>query len=63
MHILNAIPVAAATVLALPESPGALPAPLDKPRSEHVNACVCEGVKCLPPFNRLDDLQRWFASR
>ena len=37
-------------VVAVPNDIEALPAALDKPVSEHVNAWVCEGVNCLPPI-------------
>ena len=48
---LNARYLAHTLVLALPAGVCGLPATLDKPTDgEHVNAWVCQGVKCLPPI-------------
>ena len=43
-------------VLALPKGIAGLPATLDKPESDHVNAWVCQGVTCLAPTAKLEDL-------
>jgi uncharacterized protein YyaL (SSP411 family) len=43
-------------ILALPNGISGLPAALAKPESDHVNAWVCQGVTCLPPTEKLDDL-------
>jgi len=43
-------------VLAIPAGLGALPAVLDKPPDDKVNAWVCQGVKCLPPITELAEL-------
>ena len=37
-------------VLSIPTGTTGLPPPLDKPAAPVVNAWVCEGVTCLPPF-------------
>src|SRR5581483_7300034 len=46
----------ATLVLALPADARDLPPVLAKPASDRVNAWVCEGVSCLPPVDRLEDL-------
>jgi uncharacterized protein YyaL (SSP411 family) len=46
----------ATLVLALGPDAGELPPVLAKPVSERVNAWVCEGVTCLPPVDRLEQL-------
>jgi len=48
----------APTTLVLALGPGArdLPPVLAKPASDRVSAWVCEGVTCLPPVDRLEDL-------
>ncbi len=43
-------------VLALPKGIAGLPATLDKPESDHVNAWVCRGVTCLEPIANLNEL-------
>ena len=43
-------------VLALPKGIAGLPATLAKPESDHVNAWVCQGVTCLAPTAKLEDL-------
>ena len=43
-------------VLALPKGIAGLPATLDKPESDHVNAWVCHGVTCLAPTADLHGL-------
>jgi uncharacterized protein YyaL (SSP411 family) len=43
-------------VLALPNGTAGLPAALAKPESDHVNAWVCQGVTCLAPIAKLEDL-------
>jgi uncharacterized protein YyaL (SSP411 family) len=43
-------------VLALPNGIVGLPAALAKPESDHVNAWVCQGVTCLAPTAKLEDL-------
>ena len=48
----------ASLVLALPNGLEGLPACLEKPVSEHVNAWVCQGVKCLPAISDIDVLLR-----
>ncbi len=45
-------------VLALPNDLAGLPATLDKPRSDAVNAWVCSGVTCLPPASSRPELER-----
>ena len=44
--------------LALPNSLSGLPAALDKPVSDQVNAWVCSGVTCLAPVDSLPELER-----
>ena len=44
--------------LGLPAEAGKLPAALDKPLREGVNAWVCSGVKCLEPIGDLTCLER-----
>ncbi len=45
--------------LGLPDVPqGKLPAALDKPLKDNVNAWVCSGVKCLEPINDYTCLER-----
>ena len=44
--------------VALPDDIKGLPACLDKPIMSHVNAWVCQGVKCLPAISRLDELEQ-----
>jgi uncharacterized protein len=46
----------ATLVLALGTDVRGLPPALAKPVSDRVNAWVCEGVTCLPPVDRLEDL-------
>jgi uncharacterized protein len=46
----------ATLVLALAPDARGLPAVLAKPVSERVNAWVCEGVTCMPPVDRLEEL-------
>ncbi|HEY6862945.1 MAG TPA: thioredoxin domain-containing protein [Burkholderiales bacterium] len=46
----------ATLVLALAPDARDLPPVLAKPASDRVNAWVCEGVTCLPPVDRLEDL-------
>ena len=41
----------------LPESEVTLPAGLDKPMTDKVNAWVCAGVSCLPPIDSIPQLQ------
>jgi uncharacterized protein YyaL (SSP411 family) len=43
-------------VLALPNGLRGLPETLAKAESDHVNAWVCQGVTCLAPTAKLDDL-------
>ncbi len=43
---------------ALSDQPGKLPAVLDKPLREDVNAWVCSGVKCLEPTDDFSCLER-----
>jgi len=43
-------------VLALPQGIAGLPATLAKPESDHVNAWVCQGVTCLAPITKLEEL-------
>ena len=47
-----------AMVLGLPSSLHKLPAALDKPLKEAVNAWVCSGVKCLEPIDDFSCLER-----
>jgi uncharacterized protein YyaL (SSP411 family) len=44
--------------LGLPDSLGTLPATLDKPVKDGVNAWVCSGVKCLEPIDDFSCLER-----
>ena len=45
-------------VIAIGDSPADLPPALAKPVGARVNAWVCEGVTCLAPIDRLEDLMR-----
>jgi uncharacterized protein YyaL (SSP411 family) len=46
-------------MLALPDdTEGTVPAALDKPLKDHVNAWVCSGVKCLEPIEDYSCLER-----
>lgn len=45
-------------MLALDDDLSGLPSALDKPRSGHVNAWLCQGVECSPPQAALVDLYR-----
>ena len=46
-------------MLALPDdTEGTVPAALDKPLKDHVNAWVCSGVKCLEPIDDYSCLER-----
>jgi len=47
-----------AIALGLPAEAGALPAVLEKPLREGVNAWVCSGVKCLEPIDDFTCLER-----
>ena len=58
---LSGVFIANAIVLALPDDLSNLPPTLDKPRGNRVNAWVCEGVNCLPPTDRLDELLERFS--
>ncbi len=49
-------------VLALPNGL-ALPAPLAKPESEHVNAWVCQGVSCLSPIADYRQLEQVLSTK
>jgi uncharacterized protein YyaL (SSP411 family) len=51
-----------AQVLPLPDGLGRLPAILDKPISDRVNAWVCSGVTCLAPIAEFGDLCRVLQS-
>ena len=44
-------------VLALPSQLQGLPASLDKPAAEKVNAWVCRGVTCLAPIADREQLK------
>jgi uncharacterized protein len=48
--------------LALPNELGALPGCLDKPQSNVVNAWLCQGVNCLPPVAKPEELQQVFKA-
>jgi uncharacterized protein YyaL (SSP411 family) len=52
-----------ALVLALPVGAGGLPAVLDKPAGDTVNAWVCRGVTCLPPIADCAALLRVLTAR
>jgi uncharacterized protein YyaL (SSP411 family) len=54
--------VAGRLVLALPNGL-ALPAPLAKPESEHVNAWVCQGVSCLSPIADYRQLEQVLSTK
>jgi uncharacterized protein YyaL (SSP411 family) len=45
-------------VLAIPAGVRGLPPVLDKPAGRSVNAWLCRGVACLPPFTELDVLRK-----
>jgi uncharacterized protein YyaL (SSP411 family) len=47
--------------LVVPKGAGGLPAVLEKPVQNRVNAWVCEGVNCLPPIDNPDVLMEWFS--
>ncbi len=47
-----------ALVLALPENLAGLPQSLDRKAAGPVNAWVCQGVKCLPPIDNLQQLKQ-----
>lgn len=47
-----------ALVLALPNAIAGLPAALDKPRSDAVNAWICSGVTCLAPVENWPAMER-----
>jgi uncharacterized protein YyaL (SSP411 family) len=49
--------------LALPNGLTGLPAALDKPASDHVNAWVCSGVTCHAPVGEFDELRRIILNR
>ncbi|MFA6444046.1 MAG: thioredoxin domain-containing protein [Sterolibacterium sp.] len=55
---LGRLPLAGTLVLAVPDSLAGLPAVLDKPASDQVNAWVCSGVTCLAPVSGWRDLER-----
>lgn len=50
-------------ILALPNGTPGLPAVLNKPESDHVNAWVCRGVNCLPPIEQLDEARQMLNAR
>ncbi len=60
---LDMPPASGVLALAIPDDVPRLPPTLDKPASGGVNAWVCEDVNCLPPFEDLQTLSRWFADR
>ncbi|HVS27081.1 MAG TPA: thioredoxin domain-containing protein [Burkholderiales bacterium] len=47
-----------ALVLALPKGLAGLPQTLDREAKGNVNAWVCQGVKCLPTINKLQELKQ-----
>ncbi len=51
-----------ADIFYLPEGLSGLPAAIDKPVKNEVNAWVCSGVNCLPPVESTEGLCEWFAS-
>ena len=55
---LGNLPLPGTLTLALPNSLAGLPAALDKPAGDRVNAWVCHGVTCLAPVSRWPDLER-----
>jgi uncharacterized protein len=50
-------------VLSLPGEIGPLPAILDKPSGNRVNAWICSGVTCLSPIAEFDELDRVLRSK
>ena len=56
-HALNQHYLPHTLIIALNEGIQGLPACLDKPMAAHVNAWVCQGVKCLSAISRLDELE------
>jgi uncharacterized protein YyaL (SSP411 family) len=55
---LTALALPDLSVLALHSGIAGLPASLNKPASDQVNAWVCSGVTCLAPIANWPDLQR-----
>lgn len=55
------VPTEGGLSLAVGPQEDGLPAPLDKPCGERVNAWLCEGVTCLPPIDGLSAFAIRFA--
>jgi len=58
---LSALYLPTTVVLAVPNGFPGLPAALTHPDSDHVNAWICEGVKCLPPLADKEAVRRLLA--
>jgi len=58
---LGKMQLSGSLTLALPNGLTGLPATLDKPAGDSVNAWVCSGVTCLAPVARWQDLERILA--